>query len=231
MPSDEEDTSTGPVTYDGDTSAEEDRSPVESSETDPETVPSKERSDDTEPRTETESEAAPESGPESESESESRDDADGKDQEEIDPASVDAVETILVDPEDVVEAAAYNGQEDIGRKGKAVFGLTPPFEGTVEPTIRHLDDDSTESKADDEVHLRPFRFVAEGRQVIEQRPTRRLAKEELDAEDPDETTIEGWLDEAMETWKAHVRENLVGSVDIYSAHGMAFVDVEYEKRQ
>jgi hypothetical protein len=223
MPSDEEDTSAGPVAYGGDASAEEDRSPVESSDTD--TPPSEERSDDTDPKSESEPE------PEPESESESEPDEENDDEEEIDPASIDAVETILVDPEDVVEAAAYNGQEDIGRKGKAVFGLTPPFEGTVEPTIRHLDDDSTESKADDEVHLRPFRFVAEGRRVIEQRPTRRLAKEELDAEDPDETAIEGWLDEAMETWKDHVRENLVGSVDIYSAHGMAFVDVEYEKRQ
>ena len=151
--------------------------------------------------------------------------------EESDPKSVADIETIVVDPDDVVEAAAYNGQEDIGRKGKAVFCLTPPFGERVEPTIRHLADDSTESKADDEVHLRPFRFVAEGSQVIEQRPTRRLAKEELDADDPDETAIEAWIDEAMETWKTHVRENLVGSTDIYSAHGMAFVGVEYEKAE
>ena len=151
--------------------------------------------------------------------------------EESDSKSVTDIETIVVDPDEVVEAAAYNGQEDIGRKGKAVFYLTPPFGERAEPTIRHLADDSTESKADDEIHLRPFRFIAEGRQVIEQRPTRRLAKEELDADEPEEATIEAWIDEAMETWKDHVRENLVGSVDIYSAHGMAFVSVEYEKAE
>ncbi len=163
---------------------------------------------------------------------ESKTDAEGTDAESEsgggDARSVTDIETIVIDPDDIVEAAAYNGQEDIGRKGKAVFGLTPPFGERVEPTIRHLADDSTESKAEDEVHLRPFRFVAEGRQVIEQRPTRRLAKEELDADDPDESAIEAWIDEAMETWKTHVRENLVGSVDIYSAHGMAFVSVEYQ---
>jgi len=133
--------------------------------------------------------------------------------------------------DDVVRSLAYNGQEDIGPKGKAVFSLTPPFEEPVEPSIRHLDDDSTESKADDEIHIRPFRFVMEGRQVIEQRPTRRLAKAEIDAEDPDDAAIEAWIGEAMETWKAHIRENLAESVDIYSPQGMAFVDVEYAESE
>jgi molecular chaperone DnaK (HSP70) len=161
-------------------------------------------------------------------------DADGEDTAGGDDAGSDSigdVETIRVDPDDVVRSLAYNGQEDIGPKGKAVFSLTPPFEEPVEPSIRHLDDDSTESKADDEIHIRPFRFVMEGRQVIEQRPTRRLAKAELDAEDPDEAAIEAWIDEAMETWKTHIRENFAESVDIYSPQGMAFVDVEYAESE
>lgn len=199
MPSDEDDTPAASVS-DDDTPVEGGSSTVDGSRPESETD------------TETETEAA-----DTESETES-DDAE----------SVADIETIVMDPDDVVDAAAYNGQEDIGRKGKAVFCLTPPFSEPVKPTIRHLEDDSTESKADDEVHLRPFRFIAEGRQVIEQRPTRRLAKEELDADDPDEAAIEAWIDEAMETWKTHVRENLVGSTDIYSAHGMAFVGVGYE---
>jgi hypothetical protein len=220
MPSDEEDTSTEPAPDDGSASAGDDRTPAEASGAEEGADPTGSGAS---------SDPGTKADPEDEEENEGEEQA--EDGEEIDPNSIDAVETIVIDPEAVVEAAAYNGQEDIGRKGKAVFGLTPPFEGAVEPTIRHLADDSTESKADDEVHLRPFRFVAGGRPVIEQRPTRRLAKEELDAEDPDEATIEAWIDEAMETWKDHVRENLVGSVDIYSAHGMAFVDVEYEERE
>lgn len=141
--------------------------------------------------------------------------------------SVTDVETIVLDPEDVVQAVAYNGQEDIGQKQKTVFSLSAPFAATVEPSIRHLEEDSKSGKADDEIHIRPFRFVAKGRQVIEQRPTRSLAAEELEGEDHDDATIEAWIDEAMETWKDHVRSNLVDTVDIYSSHGMAFVDVEY----
>lgn len=165
----------------------------------------------------------------SEAEPNEKTDAEGSDEKEAGFDSVTDVETIVLDPDDVVQAVAYNGQEDIGRKGKAVFGLTPPFGETVEPTIRHLEDDSTEGKAEDEVHIRPFRFVAEGSQVVEQRPTRQLAKAELDTDDPSEAAIEAWIDEAMKTWKAHVRKNLVGSVDIYATGGMAFVGVEYRE--
>ena len=64
--------------------------------------------------------------------------------------------------------------------------------------------------------------------MIEQRPTRQLAAEEMDADDPTDAAIEAWIDEAMETWKDHVRGNLAESVDIFSPHGMAIVDVEYE---
>lgn len=163
---------------------------------------------------------------ESDAEDEPKDD-DAEDEPDADPDSIDAIETIRVDPDDVVSAIAYNGQEDLGKKGKAVFALIPPFEATVEPSLRHLAEDSTESKAEGEIHLRPFRFVAEGRRVVEQRPTRRLAKQKLDAEEPTEEELEAWVDEALETWKAHVRDNFVDSIDVFSPHGMALIDVEY----
>jgi len=152
---------------------------------------------------------------------------DEPDDDDADPDSIDAIEAIRVDPDDVVGAIAYNGQEDLGKQGKAVFALIPPFGATVEPSLRHLAEDSTESKADGEIHLRPFRFVAEGRRVVEQRPTRRLAKRKLDAEEPTEEELEAWVDEALETWKAHVRDNFVDSIDVFSPHGMALIDVEY----
>lgn len=145
--------------------------------------------------------------------------------------SVTDVETIVLNPDKVVDTLAYNGQEDIGPEGKAVFVLSPPFGDRIEPTLRHLGDDSTERKADDEIHVRPFRFVAEGQGVLDQRPTRQLAKEELEAEAPDEAAIEVWIDEALKTWKTHVEENLVETVDIYSSHGMAFIDVEYRSNE
>lgn len=148
-----------------------------------------------------------------------------------DPASISNIERLLLDPDELLSAIAYNGQEDIGLKEKAVFSLSPPFGETVEPTLKHIEDDSTESTADSEIHMRPFRFVAEGRQVIDQRPTRQLALEQLGAEDPSESAIEAWIDEAMVTWKDHVRENLAESVDIFSSHGMAIVAVEFESTE
>jgi hypothetical protein len=148
--------------------------------------------------------------------------------EDVDPESISAIDRIVLDPETLVDMLAYNGQEDIGQKSKAVYSLRPPFARTVEPTLKHLEEHSVEGKADDEIHLRPFRFVVEGRAVIEQRPTRPVAKEEMDADEPTDAAIKAWIDEAMETWKDHVRGNLAESVDIFSPHGMAIVDVEYE---
>lgn len=163
----------------------------------------------------------------SEGEPVSADEETAADDENAESRSVTDVETIVLDPEEVVDTLAYNGQEDIGPDGKAVFVLSPPFGERIEPTLRHLGDDSTESKSDDEIHVRPFRFVAEGQGVLDQRPTRQLAKEKLEEDDPDEAVIEAWVDEALEAWKTHVRENFVETVDIYSSHGMALIDVEY----
>ncbi|WP_299235300.1 hypothetical protein [Natronomonas sp.] len=177
---------------------------------------------------ESEAETGSASAPEPESEPDSESEPTSEPESEAEPASdsVTDVDTIVVDPEDVLQAVAYNGQEDIGLKAKTVFSLTPPFGDTVEPSLKHLEDDGGD---DEEIHIRPFRFVAEGRQVIDQRPTSSLANEEMDADDPEDAAIEAWIDEALAEWKAHVRENLVDSVDIYSSHGMAFIDVEYRE--
>ncbi len=156
-------------------------------------------------------------------------DSESAPEETGDPTSISNIERIVLDPEELLSAIAYNGQEDIGLKEKAVFSLRPPFGETVRPTLRHIEEDSRESTGEDEIHMRPFRFVAEGRRIIDQRPTRPLAIEELDAEEPSEAAIEAWIDEAMDTWKAHIRGNLAESVDIFSSHGMAIVDVEFEQ--
>jgi len=166
-----------------------------------------------------------EQGASDEAEQGASDEAGGTGDEKSD--SISDIERIVLDPDKLVQMLAYNGQEDIGQKSKAVYSLRPPFGETVEPTLKHLDEDSTDSKADDEIHMRPFRFVVEGRQVIEQRPTREVAMEELDAEDPTDAAIKSWIDEAMLTWKEHVHENLAESVDIFSPHGMSIVSVEY----
>lgn len=71
-----------------------------------------------------------------------------EDEEEFDPTSISNIERIVLDPDELVRSFAYNGQEEIGRKGKVVFSLTPPFTETVEPTLRHLEDDSRKSRSD-----------------------------------------------------------------------------------
>jgi len=155
-------------------------------------------------------------------------DGDAAESGDGDPESISNIDRIVLDADELVQTLAYNGQEDIGQKNKAVYVLAPPFGETARPTLRHLSEDSTEKKSDEEIHMRPFRFVVEGRAVIEQRPTRTLAMEQLGAEDPAEAAIEAWIDEAMTTWKDHVRDNLAESVDIFSPHGMAIVDVAFE---
>ena len=171
---------------------------------------------------------APEpTGPESEAADPSTD-GDATEPTDCDPESISNIDRIVLDPDELVQTLAYNGQEDIGQKSKAVYVLAPPFGETARPALRHLSEDSTERKSDAEIHMRPFRFVVEGRSVIEQRPTRTLAMEQLGAEDPSEAAIEAWIDEAMLTWKEHVRDNLAESVDIFSPHGMAIVDVAFE---
>ena len=199
-------------------------------EAEPDTDESRGGESDDNDATETEPEGGDTNGSPDADTDASDDDGDGGDgdDEEVDPESISTIDRIVLDPEELVQAVAYNGQEDIGQKSKAVYSLRPPFAPTVRPSMKHLEEHSVEGKADDEIHLRPFRFVVEGRAVIEQRPTRQLAAEEMDADDPTDAAIEAWIDEAMETWKDHVRGNLAESVDIFSPHGMAIVDVEYE---
>ena len=199
-------------------------------EAEPDTDESRGGESDDNDATETEPEGGDTNGSPDADTDASDDESDGGDgdDEDVDPESISAIDRIVLDPEELVQAVAYNGQEDIGQKSKAVYSLRPPFAPTVRPSMKHLEEHSVEGKADDEIHLRPFRFVVEGRAVIEQRPTRQLAAEEMDADDPTDAAIEAWIDEAMETWKDHVRGNLAESVDIFSPHGMAIVDVEYE---
>jgi hypothetical protein len=192
-------------------------------EAEPEPVEAKESESETDADAEGETDADGDTEP-----SEAATDEPEETEPEADPDSISRIDVIRVDPEAVIEAIAYNGQEDIGQKSKTVFTLSPPFKSTVEPTLQHLEEETGGGDPNSEIKLRPFRFVAEGRQIVDQRPTRKLALENLDSDDPTEATIEAWIDEAMEVWKDHIRENLVGSVDIFTPQEMEFVSVEYD---
>ena len=150
--------------------------------------------------------------------------ADAPPGDEPDPGSIEDVETVVVDPDVVLEGMARNAKLDERAAGKAVLRLEPPFEETVRTEVHHLEEDE---QLEDAYHLRPFRFVEEGRGLLDQYPTRELAREEL-GEDADEAAVEEWLEAAMATWTEYARGHLVDSVDGYFRHGTLLADVEYE---
>ena len=147
-------------------------------------------------------------------------DSDGSD-------SIQDIQTVVVDPEDVVEALAHNGHSGDMATGKAVFSLVPPFEPRVELSIHYLGNDTSDDAVGDRYHIRPLRFVEEGKAVLAQRPTHATARDHI-GEDADRRTLQEWTDAALQKWKAHVRDNLVDQIDIYADHGLAVVDVVYE---
>lgn len=165
--------------------------------------------------------------------------ADDETDAEADEASVEDVETLVVDPDDVVENMRFNGNPDDISAGKAVFTLSPPFDERLEPSVHHLESTDLDTSQmdettldtdvdDDEYNLRPLRFVEDGLAVLEQRPTPALAEKNL-GEDATDEEIEAWIDAALETWGAHVRDHLKSTVDLATDHGIHFIDVEYDE--
>lgn len=164
--------------------------------------------------------------------------ADG-DEVQVEVESLEDIERLVVDPDDIVESMRFNGNEDDISKGKAVLRLTPPFGETVEPEVHHLESEELAAEDMDEealvydyesatFNLRPLRFVEDGRAVLDQRPTPVLAEEELDVEEPTDEEVAAWVDAALETWESHIRDNLKSYVDLTHSHGIVFVDVEYD---
>jgi hypothetical protein len=169
-----------------------------------------------------------ESGTDDQDSVETDDDADTEDPDDGEAVdSIENIETIVVEPDDVVELMAHNGREGELAKGKGAFVLSPPYHERMEPSIRYLDSEALSEVDADDVRLRPLHFVREGKGALEQRPTRTLAHEKLD-DDPDEATVDEWLEAAMAEWEEYVRENLLGMTQVFSPHGMVVADVEYE---
>jgi len=89
-------------------------------------------------------------------------DGDAAESGDGDPESISNIDRIVLDADELVQTLAYNGQEDIGQKNKAVYVLAPPFGETARPTLRHLVGGLHGKKSDEEIHMRPFRFVVDG---------------------------------------------------------------------
>lgn len=110
------------------------------------------------------------------------------DTEPEETGSIDDVETLVVDPDDVYEAMWHNGDPSERVKGKAVFILSPPFDEEMELSIEYLEE--LDEPDEETIRIRPFRFIMEGRQVLDQRPSRALAKKELGEDDEEDTEAE-----------------------------------------
>lgn len=181
---------------------------------------------ETDADTDAESGTGDQDGAETDDDTDTEEPDDADDGEAVD--SIENIETIVVDPDDVVELMAHNGREGELAKGKGAFVLSPPYHERMEPSIRYLDSEALSEVDADDVRLRPLHFVREGKGALEQRPTRTLAHEKLD-DDPGEATVDEWLEAAMAEWEEYVRGNLLGMTQVFSPHGMVVADVEYEE--
>lgn len=165
-------------------------------------------------------------------------DGNGEDDGSDDEPSLGDVETVVVEPGDVLEGMTYNADPGPKIEDRYVFTLEPPFSETMrlepepldvepDPDVETAENRST-IDAGDSNHVRPFRFVEDGDGALRQYPSKQLAREEL-GEDADESDLEAWQEAAMDRWESYVLENLSDSLEVFTSHDVAFIDVEYEE--
>lgn len=147
-------------------------------------------SSDAEPETDegendTSGETAPDGEPTEADDEPIEEDSESVEAETESAGSIDDVETLVVSPDDVYGAMWHNGDPSERVKGKAVFIVSPPFDEEMEPPIEYLEE--LDEPDEETIRIRPFRFIMEGRQVLDQRPSRALAKKELGEDDEEDT--------------------------------------------
>ena len=147
------------------------------------------------------------------------------------------IETIVVDPDDVIEALRFNGQPpEYKNRRRAVIRLHPAFEAEQEGSLFYTEQGNyyPPEMSPKPIHLRPGLFVNDDAMPIPHRGEERSrARDELD--DPTDEEIEEWVETAFEVWENDVRQRLV---DELSESGvvwgqdevdvLAGVSVEYE---
>lgn len=148
------------------------------------------------------------------------------------------IETIAVNPDDIVEALRFNGQppEYTGRRA-AVLRLTPPIKPEMSASVYYSEEGNyyPPDMNPKPVHLRPEIFVSDDVMPVPSRNDERArAREDLD--EPTEAEIGEWVATAFDVWEGEVRNRLV---DELSESGilrgrdevdvLAGVSVEYEQ--
>lgn len=126
------------------------------------------------------------------------------------------IETIVVDPDDVIEALRFNGQPPEYRNQRdAVIRVSPPFGAESEANIHYSEEGTYYPPEMDPkpLHLAPRQFVGEA--AID-RPVRgdERARAKRDLDDPTEEEIESYVTEAFDVWEEDVRATLVDEINI-----------------
>ena len=120
------------------------------------------------------------------------------------------IDTVVVDPDDVIEALRFNGRPpEYKNQTNATIRITPSFENESGTSIGHTEEGNNypPDMNPKPIHINPRVFVAEN--TIEQpirSDERARAKDELD--DPTEEEIEEFVDMAFEIGRASCRERV-----------------------
>jgi len=124
--------------------------------------------------------------------------------------------TVVVDPDDVIEALRFNGRPDSYKNQRsAAIRIEPPFENESGTMIFYTEEgnyDPSETNPKP-VDINPGVFVDEN--VVDQpirSDERTRAKDELD--EPTEEEIEECVDMAFEVWESEVRNRIKTEADI-----------------
>jgi len=150
-----------------------------------------------------------------------------------------AIETVVVDPDDVVEAFRRNATEEHPLRSH-VLRLSPPFD-TEEHAELHVQEGPKRypPEGPEPLHLEPATFVENDDGVHPNEthlepPTLAAVRERVEETDEGETdAVEAAYDEQFATFERDVRASLLERVRIYF-HGSSdeiWTDVRYEPRE
>ncbi|ADB62979.1 hypothetical protein Htur_4156 (plasmid) [Haloterrigena turkmenica DSM 5511] len=153
----------------------------------------------------------------------------------------DRIETVVVDPTNVVEAFEQNRDDETEHR-RHVLRISPPFESDVKAVPHVLDDRDSPSDVDSTaVHLRPETFVSVRDDYDRYRtrvsiPTRRESRSIARSdhgENVDTEVVEEYHTTAMEAWEECVRTSLVDEILLLpdpKPENEVWIDVQYEER-
>lgn len=135
--------------------------------------------------------------------------------------SVARIETVIVDPDDIV-AALQDKHCEVTDSHSHRLQITPPF--TTEETVTLQIADETQDVAvedHDALQVPPETFVADGGELCPQTtitlPTRADARSAAQADygdDVDEEIIQTYHTAALDVWEDHLRQNLAETVTL-----------------